>query len=366
MASDKFDLKLSVLEKIVGLTHQVFFIYDREANYIIHVNQAFELVWGRSVESISHTPALLLSTVHPEDREYVQKQYNSLVNDRENKNIEFRITLPDQSIKWICVSAFVLEEEGIPIVTGIAEDISKVKEYNFNLMKFNSKKNSLLEILSHDLSGPLATIQGMSALVKSKYEKSAKEDVGEFIEIIHDTAKRGMKLIREFVNQEALESSEIVVYKERHDLVAKIKDIIEEFKRMETPLSKQFGFVASHPSIYAEVDEVKFLQIIHNLISNSIKFTPDHGVINTTIEERKDKILLTVADNGIGIPRDIQPYLFDKFTKARRPGLRGEQTTGLGMSIIKTLVELHQGRIWFESEENKGATFYIEIPKNSK
>jgi two-component system, OmpR family, sensor histidine kinase VicK len=366
MASDKFDLKLSLLEKIVALTHQVFFIYDREANYMIHVNKAFERVWDRSIESISQTPASLLSTVHPEDREYVQKQYQSLLSDRENKNIEFRITLPDQSIKWICVSAFVLEEEGIPLVTGIAEDISKVKAYNFNLMKFNSKKNSLLEILSHDLSGPLATIQGMSALIKSKHEKSTPAEVAEFIHIIHDTAKRGMKLIRDFVNQEALESSDIVVYKERHDLVVKIKDVLEEFKNMEASLSKQFGFVSSHPSIYAEVDEMKFLQIVHNLIANAIKFTPDHGAITVSIEDKNNTVLLTVEDTGIGIPKDVHPYLFDKFTKARRPGLRGEQTTGLGMSVIKTLVELHQGKIWFSSEENKGTTFYVEIPTTSK
>jgi two-component system sensor histidine kinase VicK len=70
-----------------------------------------------------------------------------------------------------------------------------------------------------------------------------------------------------------------------------------------------------------------------------------------------------VADTGIGVPAELQPVLFDKFSKARRPGLRGEESTGLGMSIIKTLVTWHGGKIWFSSEENKGTTFYIELPK---
>jgi two-component system sensor histidine kinase VicK len=70
-----------------------------------------------------------------------------------------------------------------------------------------------------------------------------------------------------------------------------------------------------------------------------------------------------VADNGIGIPLSMQAGLFEKFTRARRPGIRGEESVGLGMSIIKTIVEWHGGRIWFESKENEGSTFFVEIPK---
>jgi two-component system sensor histidine kinase VicK len=74
-------------------------------------------------------------------------------------------------------------------------------------------------------------------------------------------------------------------------------------------------------------------------------------------------VLITIQDNGIRIPAHLQEGLFEKFTKARRPGLRGEESVGLGMSIIKTIVEWHQGKIYFESEENKGSTFYIELPR---
>jgi two-component system sensor histidine kinase VicK len=84
------------------------------------------------------------------------------------------------------------------------------------------------------------------------------------------------------------------------------------------------------------------------------------------VEDKEDRgtVLIWVADNGIGIPKKYHASLFDKFTKARRPGLREEPTVGLGMSIIKTIVEWHKGKIWFESEEDKGTTFYVEIPRN--
>jgi two-component system sensor histidine kinase VicK len=112
-----------------------------------------------------------------------------------------------------------------------------------------------------------------------------------------------------------------------------------------------------------EADEVKFMQVINNLISNAIKFTHDGGIITIRIEEKKNLILISIQDNGIGIPEHLQDGLFEKFTKARRPGIKGEPSVGLGMSISKTIVEWHKGRMWFESKEHKGTTFYIELPK---
>lgn len=131
-------------------------------------------------------------------------------------------------------------------------------------------------------------------------------------------------------------------------------------------LPKQFHITASGPSVYIEVDEMKFMQVLNNLVSNSIKFTYDNGNISLHVEEEQENILITIADDGIGIPAEYQSVLFDKFTKARRPGLRGEKSTGLGMSIVKTIIELHQGKIWFDSAEKKGSRFYIQIPKISK
>lgn len=126
-----------------------------------------------------------------------------------------------------------------------------------------------------------------------------------------------------------------------------------------------FELTNSHPNIYAEVDSMKFIQVINNLISNAIKFTYDNGLIHIHVEDKSGSVLISVRDNGIGIPPKYQPVLFDKFTKARRPGIRGGESVGLGMSIIKTIVDLHNGNIWFESEENKGTTFFIEIPRQN-
>jgi two-component system sensor histidine kinase VicK len=161
----------------------------------------------------------------------------------------------------------------------------------------------------------------------------------------------------------------VVLRKERTDLVAIFRTTLEDYQRGGAIIAKQFILSAGTPSIYLAIDSLKFLQVINNLISNAIKFTKDNGRIEVRIEERQPAgnkvpvVRFSVADDGIGIPAKMQPVLFDKFTKARRPGIRGEKSTGLGLSVVKSIVELHGGNIWFESAEGKGTTFYVELPK---
>ncbi len=138
---------------------------------------------------------------------------------------------------------------------------------------------------------------------------------------------------------------------------------MDQYKNSEQDIAKTFTFNVSNDPIFMMVDDYKFGQAINNFISNAIKFTKDDGTIDVNIEEKQNTVLFTVSDDGIGIPAKYQEDLFDRFTKARRPGLKGEPSVGLGMSIIKLIVDWHGGEIWFNSQENKGTTFFIELPK---
>lgn len=109
------------------------------------------------------------------------------------------------------------------------------------------------------------------------------------------------------------------------------------------------------------VNNDKFSRVISNLISNAVKFSHSNSTILITTQYTTESVLIKVADNGIGIPKQMQEVIFDKFTKAGRKGTAGEKSFGLGMSIVKQIVELHGGKIWLESEENKGTTIYIEL-----
>ena len=137
--------------------------------------------------------------------------------------------------------------------------------------------------------------------------------------------------------------------------------MIEEYKSSELHLHLNFKLNCVFPEIYIMIDETKFMQAINNLISNSIKFTPDGGTIAVRLSVEENKLRIEVADTGIGIPEKFHEKLFDKFNLAGRTGLKGENSVGLGMSIIKTIVEWHEGKIWFKSKENEGTSFFIEL-----
>jgi two-component system sensor histidine kinase VicK len=136
----------------------------------------------------------------------------------------------------------------------------------------------------------------------------------------------------------------------------------EDYKNSQEIIQKKFDFYYSDPVIHVSIDDMKFMQVLNNIYLNAIKFTPEQGVITTRVEKKERTVLISIEDNGIGIPKHLQPFIFEKFTRARRQGLKGEKTTGLGLSLAKLIVEWHNGKIWFTSEENKGTTFFVEIP----
>lgn len=357
---------LSFLEEVVARTSQVVFAYDINAQRFTYLNPAFELVWNKTRESIYANPAALMESIHLDDKEYLTEIYRNLLRGKEKKAVEFRIVLPYANVKWLYLTPMLLEREPKQrLLAGFIEDITKLKENQAYVQKFATKKNSLLEILSHDLSGPLNNIQGITSLLNKELKEYNNPKLDRLVEMVAKTSERSVGMIREFVKQEFMEATNLELIMERVNLVEIIQQTIDQYKSAEKDLAKTFNLVVSANEIYAEVDEYKFNQVMNNLISNAIKFTHDGGVIDIEIKEKNARIFITVTDNGIGIPDKYHENLFEKFTKAKRSGLKGEPSLGLGMSLMKTIIEWHGGQISFESKENKGTSFHIVIPKET-
>jgi two-component system sensor histidine kinase VicK len=164
------------------------------------------------------------------------------------------------------------------------------------------------------------------------------------------------------VNQEFLESTDIPLKRERVDLRERVEWCLKPFRRAPGSERQQLIYELPNEPIYADVDITKLIQVVTNLVGNALKFTPDNGRIVVSVTPGSDCVRITVTDEGIGIPEELQPILFERFTPARRRGLRGEPTTGLGLSLCKTIVEMHQGTLTVTSAEGKGSTFTVEIP----
>lgn len=353
------------LHEFPDLTDEVLFAFQFQINRLIYLNSAFEKVWDMDRSAVGSNLSLLLNTVHIDDRKHLEKGFIAIKKDKQKQSLEFRIVLPDKKQKWIRLKAYVSTKSNNEIVVGIATDITAEKNYGETLHKFNDKKNSILQILSHDLLGPLGNIQLSTFLLSENSKLNEDDDLMRILTAITNSCKRSVTMIRDLINSEFLQTSESAFVRQRIDIVEKITAIIEQYKQSPGLKTQRFTLITSSASLFINADESKFLQAINNLLSNSLKFTGDDGLIEVRISEPDNKkVLIKIQDNGIGIPVHLQPFLFDKFTKARRTGIHGEPSTGLGMSIIKTIIEWHNGRIWFESTEGKGTTFYVEIPRD--
>lgn len=364
MQSESQPGNLRSLQKFAELSSQIIFSYDVAENRIVYLNQAFEQVWKKTRQSVQNNPGLLLDSIHTSDRDYLNKAFNSITAGDIKQDIEFRIMLPDDTVRWLRLNAFLDKPEpDKTFIIGSAEDQSARKDLDEYTKKFTAKKDSVLEILAHDLSGPFNNISIASNFIAEKLKEYNNPELTELVGIIKKTSERSVRLIREFVAQEFLESTTVEIIKNRVDLVADMREIVDQYKASKDQVGKNIHLKSSVEKIYLKLDDIKFRQVINNLISNALKFTPDGGDISILLEEQQDTVLITVADNGIGIPAQYHDTLFEKFTRARRKGLKGEPSIGLGMSIIKTIVSWHGGKIWFESTENQGTSFFIALPK---
>lgn len=353
---------LDLFRPLLEHSNEIYFAYSLGEQRVVYVSAAYEQLIGDPSEHIHEDLPYLLARVHPDDWQHLRYRLAQAAPEEPVQDVELRLSHESGHTQWMRVSVCQRHlPAGERYWVGTVRDITRDKELAINSDKFNTKKNATLEILSHDLAAPLVLLQQLTEHLTWELEEP-NDKIQEVLRLMQRTCTQGVSLIRDFVDSEFLESANVELRLERADLVAWLHTTMEEYERSEQHTHLHFSFVPAEQPIYASFDINKFQQVINNLVSNAIKFTPDGGTIAVKVERRGRHVLLTVADTGIGIPANLQDVLFEKFTKARRPGLRGERTTGLGMSVIKTIVDLHKGRIWLESAEGQGTTFYLELP----
>ena len=349
---------------MINQSDEICFIYNTTDNHFDFVNEAFEFITKRKCKELQENPVRLLEIVHHEDLAYVKKGFAKLLTAESTSLLNFRIIRPDHTQRWIRLKVTPIIEDGkILFLSGLGEDDTARKASIFNMQKVNGWKDANLEILSHDLRGPIGTVQMLTSIIDKKLP--GNPELHRLTKMIADISKRNINLIQTLLKNEFLSTAEVDISKERIDVVWEINQAMDIYLLSQENIKKRIQFTHSTEQIFAELDSMKFLQIINNLVSNAIKFTGDNGEIKIHVEKLETTFLVTVKDNGIGIPKTLQPLLFKKYTEAGREGLEGEESVGLGMWIVKTLTQAHDGQVWFETETNKGTTFYVEIPLGS-
>jgi two-component system sensor histidine kinase VicK len=353
----------SLLHPLLDQSRTVYFSYHVPSGRVEYVNPAYKHLAGGDTARVNEELPQWLDNLHPDDREYLYEQFPLLLAGQLIEDLELRVRHASGKRQWLCLTACrASETDGETRIVGTIREVTKQKEYQENADNYNAKKNATLEILAHDLSGPLVIVQQLAEHVAEQSSAYGDQALNELVRLMRVTCQESVDLIRDFVDQEFMESAHVQLKRHRVNLVEKLQVLLENYRQNEKSLNKHINFHPASDPIYVSIDENKFQQVMNNLLSNAIKFTHEGGHIDIAVAEHTNNVRITVADDGIGIPEKLQPMLFEKFTRARRPGLRGEKATGLGMSVIRTIVGLHEGHIWFESNENQGSTFFIELP----
>ncbi|KQM72735.1 hypothetical protein ASE74_21880 [Pedobacter sp. Leaf216] len=348
--------------KLGDLSVDGYFIYEHDQQKFSYLNKSLAAIWETTPDDIYTNPQVLLERIHPEDTAHVFSCYEECLENEKEKRYEFRLTFKGRE-KYVRTTVFAVADAGRARMIGTVEDTTVVRHNKIHIEQINARKNITLEVLAHDLKEPLGMMKLTASSMEDSIAQMGDERMVNSLSFIKDMCERNLLLVRSMINREFLKSSVIEIGKERADLVWELRDVVRFYKRSKLGKTKNIQFTSSAEQIYLRLDSMKFLQVINNLISNSLKFTTDNGYIGLHAEELEKTVLITVTDDGIGIPDELQAGLFDHLPETLRPGLKGEESGGFGMSIIKSIVDLHQGKIWFKSKIGVGTTFYIELPK---
>jgi PAS domain S-box-containing protein len=257
-------------------------------------------------------------------------------------------------------------------VTGtvhIAKDITKrkqaedkLKRANERLKEYNWLKDELLSTASHELRTPLSVIMGAIRLVLDEIPGKIVVEQREILSMARDNAQRLSRIINSLLNVSTMESGGLNLQTSVVDISKLIKDTVSDYKSVALEKGICLDCEVPQETVNIRLDPDRAVEILTNLISNSLKFTPEGGWVKVICTKQNEEILVSVRDSGVGIAQEDIPRLFDKFTQFGREAGPGEKGTGLGLAIVKKLVEMHNGRIEVESEMDKGTTVNISLP----
>ena len=244
----------------------------------------------------------------------------------------------------------------------LSKATQELKAANDRLKQYSELKDEFLYTVTHELRTPITSIRAMAELVYDHSEMSDEERL-QFLSTIILECERLTRLISNVLDLEKYESGNMELNLAKEDLHAVIEESIASSRQLAEAKSVRLYFDTANslPSVW--IDRDRITQVLINLLSNAIKFVkPGEGEVWITAYRLEQQIKINVSDNGPGIAKEEQERLFDKFYQAKNQIRKKPEGSGLGLAICKSIIDMHQGRIWVESEEGRGSRFVFTLP----
>lgn len=284
----------------------------------------------------------------------------------------------DVNISVLSAATMALRRPSInrfdPIVVQCAEDDFKLLDYYVLLMaenqvhlqttkllrQANEFKKEVLGVVAHDLRNPIGVILGFASLLNSS--DPSKEEMLEYSKIILDTSQQMNNMVKDLLGSAIKDAVDFTINSAPFALLKQMNQIISNFKELAEAKHQKILFSSPESSITIKGDSSKIREVFENIISNAIKYAGRDTQIKVNVEQFDEVVIVKVTDEGPGLSEDDKSKIFGKFTRLSAKPTAGETSTGLGLFIVKKIVDLHGGKVWVESKLNEGSTFVVELP----
>jgi PAS domain S-box-containing protein len=336
--------------------------YDLRTQRARWSSEMFE-IYG--LDPSSEPPSLerFVDLIHPEDRDLARGGIREAGRRGGSFAIEFRIVRPDGGVVWINTTGMVdLGLDGTPAsARGIDRDVTASKEAEIALTEAGRRKDEFLALLAHELRNPLAPLRTGIELMRAAREQP------EIVEQVRTMMARQLahmvRLIDDLLDVSRISRGKVTLRKEK----VRLQDVVQQAAEASMPAIEEAGqeLAIRMPAetIAVEADPTRLLQVFCNLLDNAAKFSPRGGHIWLTVERPGDEVEVSVRDDGVGIPHGMLAEVFSMFTQVGQPLQRTTGGLGLGLSLVKEMVEMHGGGVEAHSDgPGLGSEFVVRLP----
>ncbi|MFO1434017.1 MAG: PAS domain-containing protein [Candidatus Competibacteraceae bacterium] len=301
--------------------------------------------------------------LHPDDVDRTLAAWKACVRTLGVWDIEHRFRGVDGKYHPILARGVPVKDESGKVVcwAGINLDISRLKQAEASLRETDRRKDEFLAMLAHELRNPLAPIRNAVQILQVLGPAEPKLQWAR--DVIERQVRHLARLVDDLLDVSRLLRGKIVLRKAPVDLAAVIEHAVEISRPLIESRRQQLDVILPPRPVYLEGDLTRLAQALANLLNNAAKYTDEEGHIELVVEEAQGEMAIRVRDNGMGIPATLLPHIFDLFTQAERTPDRTQGGLGIGLTVVKNLVELHGGTIEAKSEgPGRGSEFIIRLP----
>ena len=293
-----------------------------------------------------------INQIHPDYRQ----QAAALVEAAFTKGSRFDMEYPiighhDGKIRWVRGIGEMQHYDGKDFFTGVLHDITESKQDDM-------RKNDFIGMVSHELKAPLSSLNAIIQVVNAKLEHSEDLFLAGAMTKANAQVKRMTTMINGFLNISRLESGKIMIEKSSFDMGELIHEIADELK-VTTPTHNISLDLCEPVSVFADRDKIN--SVISNILSNAVKYSPKGAAIHVACSINKNEVIVSVSDEGIGIKPSDADKIFDRYYRVENSDTRHISGFGIGLYLSAEIIKRHGGKIWLESEQGKGSTFYFSL-----